>query len=238
MHDNRHDCSIRTFDFQIALTDPGIGSNSTFGLEERTFSFVNNFPLSIERARQARDDGLFIYLGFRLAYDGFADTGIIGQIHGTLDEVFIAGSEPSTPIFCSGRHPVRFSSRTRTVSNANSCVVGLEAATEVGSEAETEATTQTFLPSEHSARHWVQISTGADPVAFRFDLPRIQRMAGGLLDDYQGFTAQWGQSNRLLVGPFESVRAANRMVHRLGEVNIPAFRFTSADGEQIDPLSR
>ena len=59
-------------------------------------------------------------------------------------------------------------------------------------------------PPAHPSRHWVQVATGQDTSAFRFDWRRIVRNAGGLLDDAEAFTASWGQTNRLLTGPFDS----------------------------------
>ena len=83
------------------------------------------------------------------------------------------------------------------------------------------------------SRHWVQVATGQDVSAFRFDWRRIVRNAGGLLDGREPFTARWNETNRLLTGPFESRSAAQAFVTELGEAGVDAFRFTSADGEVV-----
>jgi hypothetical protein len=87
------------------------------------------------------------------------------------------------------------------------------------------------------SRQWVQVATGRDTGALAFDWRRIRREAGGLLDRSSPFTARWGQTNRLVVGPFASVREANEMVAKLKDKKVDSFRFTSAQGEEVKPLS-
>jgi hypothetical protein len=82
----------------------------------------------------------------------------------------------------------------------------------------------------------VQVATGQDIAAFRFDWRRIRREAGGLLDSREPFQARWGQSNRLLTGPFPNAAAANAFVAQLTEKGLDSFRFTSAAGEEVRPL--
>lgn len=88
-------------------------------------------------------------------------------------------------------------------------------------------------PPPHPSRIWVQVATGQDVAAFRFDWRRLVRASEGVLDGREPHRARWGQTNRLLVGPFASTREANQFVTRLGEKGIDAFRFTSAAGEQV-----
>lgn len=91
-------------------------------------------------------------------------------------------------------------------------------------------------PPAHPARHWVQVATGQDTAAFRFDWRRIVRNADGLLNDADAFTARWGQTNRLLTGPFDSARAAQEFVSALAGAGVDSFRFSSEEGEQIQSL--
>jgi len=91
-------------------------------------------------------------------------------------------------------------------------------------------------PPVHPSRHWVQLGIGQNVSAFRFDLRRLKREADGLLDDAEAFTAPWGQTNRLLVGPFDSAREAQQMVSALAGAGVDSFRFTSREGEEIQPL--
>ena len=91
-------------------------------------------------------------------------------------------------------------------------------------------------PPPIPSRQWVQVATGQDTAAFRFDWRRIKREAGGLLDTREAFQARWGESNRLLTGPFPNAAAANAFVAQLTEKGVDAFRFTSATGEEVRPL--
>jgi len=87
------------------------------------------------------------------------------------------------------------------------------------------------------SRHWVQVATGRDTGALAFDWRRLKRESGGLLDRPAPHTARWGQTNRLVVGPFASTREADTLIARLKDKQIDSFRFTSAQGEEVKPLS-
>lgn len=91
-------------------------------------------------------------------------------------------------------------------------------------------------PPAHPARHWVQVATGQDTSAFRFDWRRIVRNSDGLLDDAEAFTAPWGQTNRLLTGPFDSADEAQDMVSSLAGEGVDSFRFSSREGDEIQSL--
>jgi hypothetical protein len=86
------------------------------------------------------------------------------------------------------------------------------------------------------SRHWVQVATGRDVAALEFDWRRIRRSAGGLLDKYKPYVAAWGQTNRLVAGPFASPREAQDFVAKLKEKQLDSFRFTSERGEEVRPL--
>ncbi|MFB0613574.1 CHAT domain-containing protein [Aurantiacibacter poecillastricola] len=88
----------------------------------------------------------------------------------------------------------------------------------------------------HPSRHWVQVATGRDTSAFRFDWRRIERQAGTVLEGAEAYTAHWGETNRLLTGPFDTTAQAQEMVSMLAGEGVDAFRFTSAEGEEIQSL--
>lgn len=91
-------------------------------------------------------------------------------------------------------------------------------------------------PPVHPSRQWVQLATGRDVAALAFDWRRIRRNADGLLDKYQPHIAAWGQTNRLVAGPFASAGEAQDFVTRLKEKQLDSFRFTSSQGEEVRPL--
>ena len=91
-------------------------------------------------------------------------------------------------------------------------------------------------PPKHPSRQWVQVATGRDVSAFRFDWRRLQRNSDGLLEGKNAFHTSWGQTNRLLTGPFASEREAQQFVTDLGEAGVDAFRVVSQEGQEIKPL--
>ncbi|KLI64212.1 hypothetical protein AAV99_00625 [Aurantiacibacter marinus] len=114
-------------------------------------------------------------------------------------------------------------------------ITAIQPAREVVAPAPAPAPTSPPPPANPS-RHWVQVATGQDVGAFRFDWRRIVRGAGGLLDGREAYTAPWNQTNRLVTGPFESRSAAQAFIAELAEAGVDSFRFTSAAGEEVVPL--
>lgn len=88
----------------------------------------------------------------------------------------------------------------------------------------------------HPPRHWVQVATGRDISALGFDWRRISRNAEGHLAGKSAFTAPWGEANRLLAGPYDTLREAREVVDRLKAIGLDSFPFSSARGEEIFPL--
>jgi hypothetical protein len=91
-------------------------------------------------------------------------------------------------------------------------------------------------PPPAPSRQWVQVGTGRDIKALAFDWRRLQRENGALLAKQSPATAKWGQTNRLVIGPFASADAADAMIDKLKAKKIDAFRFTSSVGEEVKPL--
>jgi len=91
-------------------------------------------------------------------------------------------------------------------------------------------------PPAHPKRFWVQVATGRDVKALAFDWRRVKREAGDLLARRDAYTADWGQTNRLLAGPYASAAEAQKAVSALKEKGVDSFTFTSAEGEVVAPL--
>lgn len=89
----------------------------------------------------------------------------------------------------------------------------------------------------HPSRHWVQIAGGADKAALPRELTRLKGLAPDLLRNRAGYTTPLRATNRLLVGPFETVSAAQEFVNQLGRLNISAFSWTSPAGQEIERLA-
>ncbi len=91
-------------------------------------------------------------------------------------------------------------------------------------------------PPANPSRHYVQIATGRDRDALKFDWRRIARKADSLLDGKGPFVTKWVEANRLLAGPYPSKDAAREVMNKLKAMGIDSFTFTSDSGQAIDPL--
>ena len=100
---------------------------------------------------------------------------------------------------------------------------------------EAEQAAQPEKPA-HPSRIWVQVATGRDRSALAFDWRRLSRKAAGLLGNRTGYLVDWGRTNRLVTGPFDSNSAAADFVNALKQEDIASFAFTSAAGEEVLPL--
>jgi Flp pilus assembly protein TadD len=90
----------------------------------------------------------------------------------------------------------------------------------------------------HPSRIWVQLGTGRDKAALGFDWRRISREAEVAFRGKQPNISVWGQSNRLLAGPFESEAAANTFLGQLRRAGVSgAFLWTSPAGQVVDRLT-
>jgi Flp pilus assembly protein TadD len=86
------------------------------------------------------------------------------------------------------------------------------------------------------SRVWVQVATGKDLKALAFDWRRFGKKAPELLAKRDGYTAKWGESRRLVTGPFDSEKAASKFVNELKKAGVDSFTFTSDAGEEVTPL--
>ena len=91
-------------------------------------------------------------------------------------------------------------------------------------------------PPANPSRHYVQIATGRDRDALKFDWRRISRKADSLLDGKGPFVTKWVAANRLLAGPYPSAAAAREVMNKLKALDIDSFTFTSDPGQSIDKL--
>ncbi len=122
------------------------------------------------------------------------------------------------------------------VSTARGDAVDL-AAIEIPREAAPEPAPQPAEP-EHPRRIWVQLATGRDVDALRFDWRRFVRTAPELLGDYEPHVTPWGQANRLLAGPLDSRSEARDLVNALSQKGLATFFYTSPEGTEIQRLTR
>lgn len=89
----------------------------------------------------------------------------------------------------------------------------------------------------HPSRIWVQVATGRDKGALNFDWKRMAKDAPDLFKGQRPHITSWGQSNRLLAGPFASQKEANAYLAGLKKEGITgSFIWTSPAGQVVDVL--
>lgn len=92
-------------------------------------------------------------------------------------------------------------------------------------------------PAEaHPARLWVQLAAGRDREALRFDWKRLSRQSKGKIDKLGPFVARWGQTNRLLIGPFKDEATRRATVKTLEEAGLDTLPHSSSAGAVVEPL--
>lgn len=88
----------------------------------------------------------------------------------------------------------------------------------------------------HPSRIWIQVGTGRDKSALAFSWKSILRDEPDLFRGKSPAISEWGRTNRLLVGPFETEAAANSFFARLRKEKVDSFVWTSPAGQIVDPL--
>lgn len=87
------------------------------------------------------------------------------------------------------------------------------------------------------SRIWAQIGVGRDMSAIAFDWRRLVKDNPALLKGKQASTSDMGRTNRILVGPFETQKAASAFVAQAKKAGLNgAFAWTSAAGQAVDPF--
>lgn len=86
------------------------------------------------------------------------------------------------------------------------------------------------------SRFWIQVATGQDKSALKFDWRRLGKQADGLLEGKGPWVTAWGQTNRLLAGPYKTRDEARKALKELQEKGFDAFTFTSPEGQEVEQL--
>lgn len=91
------------------------------------------------------------------------------------------------------------------------------------------------LEKDNPARYWVQIAAGKAS-ALGFDYRKFVKKYPELLKNRNPFTAEWGKTDRLLVGPFADLKAAKKWEGDYKKGGGDAFMWKSEIGEAVSPL--
>lgn len=95
--------------------------------------------------------------------------------------------------------------------------------------------TKPVVPS-HPSRIWVQLGVGRNKDALGFDWRKLGKAQADLFKGRKPWTTPWGQTNRLLVGPFETQAAASAFLKEARKKEGDAFVWTSPAGQAVDAL--
>jgi Flp pilus assembly protein TadD len=87
------------------------------------------------------------------------------------------------------------------------------------------------------SRAWVQIAVSPERSALPREFARLKAKAPRLFAARTPWTAPMGNTNRLLVGPFETPKEAQAFVHDLAKADLGAFAWTSDEGEKVQKLA-
>lgn len=93
-------------------------------------------------------------------------------------------------------------------------------------------------PPSHPSRIWVQIGVGRDKAAIAFDWRRYLKQSPALFKGHEPYVSDMGRTNRILVGPFETQKAAGSFIADAKKQGFnDALPWTSPAGQVVDALS-
>jgi hypothetical protein len=84
-------------------------------------------------------------------------------------------------------------------------------------------------------RHWVQIATGSNPRALARDFEKMVARAP-VLKGQDAWSARFGSTRRMLVGPFKSQSEAVAFMSKAKAAGINGFNWTSPEGAEVEKL--
>ena len=90
----------------------------------------------------------------------------------------------------------------------------------------------------HPKRYWVQIATGSDLNALKYDSRRMTKKHGELFKGHKSWTSPWGKTRRLVVGPFDDFKAAKAFESEFRKGGGDGFAWASADGVEVNELTK
>lgn len=90
--------------------------------------------------------------------------------------------------------------------------------------------------ADNPSRNWLQVGIGQSKDALGFTMSGLRKKYA-ILAKQDGWSATWGQTNRLLVGPFASFTRAKELETSLKKDGVDVFAWKSDAGEVVDKLA-
>lgn len=109
-----------------------------------------------------------------------------------------------------------------------------KAKVEADAKAKKEAEEKKKLAANPS-RNWLQVGIGASKSGLSFTMKALRKQYDSL-SAQDGWSASWGRTNRLLVGPFPSFARAKALEDKIKAAGGDAFAWKSDAGEVVEPL--
>ncbi|EQB13067.1 SPOR domain-containing protein [Sphingobium lactosutens] len=110
-----------------------------------------------------------------------------------------------------------------------------KAKAEADAKAKKEAEEKKRLAANPS-RNWLQVGVGQSKSALAFTMKRLRGKYDSIAPQ-DAWTAGWGQTNRLLVGPFPSFTRAKELETKLKAAGADVFAWKSDAGEVVEKLA-
>ncbi|MBJ7378868.1 SPOR domain-containing protein, partial [Sphingobium sp.] len=89
--------------------------------------------------------------------------------------------------------------------------------------------------ADNPSRNWLQVGVGQSKSALGFTMNNLRKKYT-ILSRQDGWSAGWGRTNRLLVGPFASFARAKELEASLKADGADAFAWKSEAGEVVEKL--
>jgi tetratricopeptide (TPR) repeat protein len=89
---------------------------------------------------------------------------------------------------------------------------------------------------DNPSRIWVQIAAGKNQSALAFDLRRFRKTYADAIGEEGGWFADWGATNRLLIGPYKKEERAKSVVAAIKKAGGDAFLWESEAGEEVQKI--
>ena len=102
--------------------------------------------------------------------------------------------------------------------------------------AETPAKAEKSKAPTHPARSWVQVATG-NASAFSYDFKQMAKKSPELFSGLEGWSSDWGNNDRLLVGPFGDLKDAKKWESDFRKEGGNGFVWQSDDGTVVDKVA-
>jgi Flp pilus assembly protein TadD len=102
--------------------------------------------------------------------------------------------------------------------------------------AKTDAGTKAGKQPVSGPRIFVQIATGADATGLGYDYRRAAKKNAALFSGREGWTASWGKTRRLLVGPFPDMKSAKKWETDFRKAGGDGFVWQSDKNAEVEKL--